>query len=94
MNPLQDDPPAATDPSINVDSLPSATLYVASFPGYALGSGILSQAAQLDEALKADGVSFDDTTFVYSTYDPPTRFTGRHNEVAFLASVDSKQNKS
>eukprot|EP00884_Botryococcus_braunii_P022433 jgi/Botrbrau1/8874/Bobra.50_2s0030.1 len=82
---VQDNPPLPTDDSLTIENLPEETWYVASFPGYATEGLVLQHAQALRDVLVKDGATFLDGEWAFNVYDPPTKFTGRHNEVAFIA---------
>lgn len=37
-----------------------------------------------------DGALFKDGEWVFHVYDPPTKFTGRHNEVGFIMKASDR----
>lgn len=82
--PLQgQEPPTPASEDVDICHTDGAKCYSNDFGGFALEGTILTQAAQLRDALRADGVNFDDTSILFFSYDPPTRLSGRHNEVVF-----------
>ncbi|MGH0155097.1 UNVERIFIED_CONTAM: hypothetical protein FKN15_038774 [Acipenser sinensis] len=83
--PPASDPPKPKDARIHTLSVPAGTLYVRSFGGFAMGTTNVDQAKALADDLKAEGLSFDEKSFVAAGYDPPFRPFNRHNEVWYHA---------
>lgn len=77
------DAPKPSAESVDILDDKGGEFYVKSFDGFAIEGTILTQAAQLRDALRADNVKFDEAGIWFLSYDPPTRLTGRHNEVLF-----------
>ncbi|XP_044147176.1 heme-binding protein 2-like [Bufo gargarizans] len=79
--------PKPTDPEVYLDTYPAASVYVKTFGGYALSTAYAYQAEALAENLRLLGLQFDDTYFVHASYNAPTEFLNRHNEVWYMVVV-------
>jgi hypothetical protein len=73
--------PAPTGTDVHVHTTKKRTAYVSSFGGFATESKVLEEAALLGKALTADKIDVATRGFIFASYDPPYRLTGRHNEV-------------
>jgi len=73
--------PKPTSNDVCVVSVGKKTVYVSSFGGFATEGKLLEEAATLGKALVADGYDVSTDGFLFASYDPPYRLTGRHNEV-------------
>ncbi|XP_073528574.1 heme-binding protein 2-like [Phyllobates terribilis] len=77
--------PEPTNPEVYLDTIPTASIYVKTFGGYALEFTYNKQAKVLAEELRTLGLQFDDSYFVHVGYNPPFEFVDRHNEVWYMA---------
>mmetsp|Transcript_8669 Transcript_8669/g.28584 ORF Transcript_8669/g.28584 Transcript_8669/m.28584 type:complete len:227 (+) Transcript_8669:86-766(+) len=82
---FQQSPPAPTDATISIRREAAYTYYVAQGKGFWKEDDTEKAAAKLAEALTADGLTFDNSTWFFAGYDPPFRLIDRHNEVWFRA---------
>eukprot|EP00240_Pyramimonas_obovata_P013556 CAMPEP_0118927780 /NCGR_PEP_ID=MMETSP1169-20130426/5184_1 /TAXON_ID=36882 /ORGANISM="Pyramimonas obovata, Strain CCMP722" /LENGTH=228 /DNA_ID=CAMNT_0006869621 /DNA_START=110 /DNA_END=796 /DNA_ORIENTATION=- len=80
----QENTPAPTSMDVSLTSEDAVQVYVRSFKGFAKEDKIVTEAAQLAEALDNDGVQYDPETYVFAGYDPPFRPVNRHNEIWFF----------
>ncbi|XP_044146126.1 heme-binding protein 2-like [Bufo gargarizans] len=78
-------PPAPTDSSLYLDSLPPTSYYVRSFSGYALKSDYEKESKALSEELEDLGLAYDMNFGIAAGYNDPLTFFKRHNEVWFRA---------
>ena len=50
---------------------------------YATTGAIVEHAKKLATALTEDGLTFDNSSFIYAQYDTPAHMRHRHNEIWF-----------
>ncbi len=77
--------PAPTDAQVALVDLPAVTAYVTSFGGWEADNELQEEASDLANTLIDDNVDYVKDFYLTASYDPPTKDTGRHNEVWFLA---------
>ena len=77
--------PAPTDPQVALVDLPAITAYVTSFGGWEADNELQQEASDLANTLIDDNLDYVKDFYLTASYDPPTKDTGRHNEVWFLA---------
>ena len=77
--------PAPTDPQVALVDLPAVTAYVTSFGGWEADNELQEEASDLANMLIDDNVDYVKDFYLTASYDPPTKDTGCHNEVWFLA---------
>ena len=77
--------PAPTDPQVALVDLPAITAYVTTFGGWEADNELQQEASELANTLIDDRVDYVKDFYLTASYDPPTKDTGRHNEVWFLA---------
>lgn len=83
---LQASPPAPLSPDVYISQQAPFRAYVTQGSGYKMDDYSIARMAKgLAESLDSEGLPYDGDTFFYASYDPPFRFTGRHNEVWFTA---------
>ena len=82
---FQSKAPAPTDPQVALVDLPAVTAYVTSFGGWEADNELQEEASDLANTLIDDNVDYVKDFYLTASYDPPTKDTGRHNEVWFLA---------
>ena len=77
--------PAPTDPQVALVDLPPITAYVTSFGGWEADNELQQEASELANTLIDDNIDYVTDFYLTASYDPPTKDTGRHSEVWFLA---------
>ena len=77
--------PAPMDPQVALVDLPAITAYVTSFGGWEADNELQQEASELANKLIDANVNYVTDFYLTASYDPPTKDTGRHNEVWFLA---------
>ena len=82
---FQSKAPTPTDPQVALVDLPAVTAYVTSFGGWEADNELQEEASDLANTLIDDNVDYVKDFYLTASYDPPTKDTGRHNEVWFLA---------
>lgn len=83
VSPNGGQPPAPSDPTVELTARPSARVYVRSFGGFATEDVVVKEAEQLAQDLGS--VPYEMTYYFTAGYDSPFKFFGRHNEIWFLA---------
>ena len=73
------------DPQVALVDLPAITAYVTSFGGWEADNELQQEASELANKLIDANVNYVTDFYLTASYDPPTKDTGRHNEVWFLA---------
>ncbi|KAI5107980.1 heme-binding protein soul2 precursor [Silurus meridionalis] len=77
--------PEPNDETIKYKNLPSATVYVRVFDGFASEVNGLENVDKLKKDVQAAGKLFDKTRFEGAGYDSPWTLINRHNEVWIYA---------
>merc|ERR1719410_2591491 len=78
------EPPKPDDEKVVIKDFGPVTVYAITFGGYAHSHNIPRYQQKLHDALKADGVEFDESMFFAASYNHPMQFWGRHNDVFYI----------
>ncbi|XP_071099745.1 heme-binding protein 2-like [Haliotis cracherodii] len=77
---LQEDTPTPFGLDLTIVNWPAKEAYVSYFPGFARREQALNHLSQLKRAI-GNATLYDNSYFLKAEFDPPSRRTGRHNEV-------------